>query len=138
MPTFIFAFVILSVARHSSFPALILTIAILDSPKVFRLARSVAMNVVSLEFVEAARLRGEGWWWIVTREILPNSVPPLTAEFGLAFLLHVSVHRRAELPWPWRATARRGLGQHGQGLPNDMINLGSAAPLYPAAAIAIL
>ncbi len=64
---------------------LILTIAILDSPKVFRLARSVAMNIVSLEFVEAARLRGEGWWWIVTREILPNAVPPLTAEFGLRF-----------------------------------------------------
>ena len=75
MPTLIFAFVILSVLG-SALPVLIITIAILDSTKVFRLARSVAMNIVSLEFVEAARLRGEGWWWIVTREVLPNAIPP--------------------------------------------------------------
>ena len=84
MPTLIFAFVILSVLG-SALPVLIVTIAMLDSTKVFRLARSVAISIVSLEFVEAARLRGEGWWWIVTREILPNAVPPLTAEFGLRF-----------------------------------------------------
>jgi peptide/nickel transport system permease protein len=136
MPTFIFAMVILSVAG-SSFPALILTIAILDSPKVFRLARSVAMNVVSLEFVEAARLRGEGWWWIVTREILPNTVPPLTAEFGLRFcftflfiatlsFLGLGV-QPPEADWGGMVKDLR-----------DMISLGSAAPLYPAAAIAIL
>jgi peptide/nickel transport system permease protein len=58
MPTLIFAFVILS-ALGSALPVLIVTIAILDSTKVFRLARSVAVNIVSLEFVEAARLRGE-------------------------------------------------------------------------------
>lgn len=75
MPTLIFAFVILSVLG-SALPVLIITIAILNSTKVFRLARSVAMNIVSLEFVEAARLRGEGWWWIVTREVLPNAIPP--------------------------------------------------------------
>ena len=84
MPTLIFAFVILS-ALGSALPVLVATIAILDSTKVFRLARSVAVNIVSLEFVEAARLRGEGWWWIVTREVLPNAIPPLTAEFGLRF-----------------------------------------------------
>ncbi len=136
MPTFIFAMVILSVAG-SSFPALIFTIAILDSPKVFRLARSVAMNVVSLEFVEAARLRGEGWWWIVTREILPNAVPPLTAEFGLRFcftflfiatlsFLGLGV-QPPDADWGGMVKDLR-----------DMISLGSAAPLYPAAAIAIL
>jgi peptide/nickel transport system permease protein len=136
MPTFIFAMVILSVAG-SSFPALILTIAILDSPKVFRLARSVAMNVVSLEFVEAARLRGEGWWWLVTREILPNSIPPLTAEFGLRFcftflfiatlsFLGLGV-QPPDADWGGMVKDLR-----------DMISLGSAVPLYPAAAIAIL
>ena len=136
MPTFIFAMVILSVAG-SSFPALIATIAILDSPKVFRLARSVAMNVVSLEFVEAARLRGEGWWWIVTREIFPNSIPPLTAEFGLRFcftflfiatlsFLGLGV-QPPDADWGGMVKDLR-----------DMISLGSATPLYPAAAIAIL
>ena len=136
MPTLIFAFVILSVLG-SALPVLIITIAILDSTKVFRLARSVAMNIVSLEFVEAARLRGEGWWWIVTREVLPNAIPPLTAEFGLRFcftFLFIA------------ALSFLGLGVQPPAADwgsmvkdyRDMINFGSAAPLYPAAAIAIL
>ena len=136
MPTFIFAMVILSVAG-SSFPALILTIAILDSPKVFRLARSVAMNVVSLEFVEAARLRGEGWWWIVTREILPNSVPPLTAEFGLRFCFTFLFIATLSFLGLGVQPPDADWGGMVKDL-KDMISLGSATPLYPAAAIAIL
>ncbi len=136
MPTLIFAFVILSVLG-SGLLVLIVTIAILDSTKVFRLARSVAVGLVSLEFVEAARLRGEGWWWIITREILPNAVAPLTAEFGLRFcftFLFIA------------ALSFLGLGVQPPAADwgsmvkdyRDMINFGSAAPLYPAAAIAIL
>ncbi len=130
MPTLIFAFVILSVLG-SALPVLIVTIAILDSTKVFRLARSVAIGIVSLEFVEAARLRGEGWWWIVTREMLPNAIPPLTAEFGLRFcftFLFIA------------ALSFLGLGVQPPAADwgsmvkdyRDMINFGSAAPLYPA------
>jgi peptide/nickel transport system permease protein len=136
MPTLIFAFVILSVLG-SGLPVLIITIAILDSTKVFRLARSVAVGIVSLEFVEAARLRGEGWWWIITREILPNAVAPLTAEFGLRFcftFLFIA------------ALSFLGLGVQPPAADwgsmvkdyRDMINFGYAAPIYPAAAIAFL
>ncbi len=136
MPTLIFAFVVLSVLG-SGVPVLIVTIAVLDSTKVFRLARAVAVGLVSLEFVEAARLRGEGWWWIITREILPNAIPPLTAEFGLRFcftFLFIA------------ALSFLGLGVQPPAADwgsmvkdyRDMINFGYAAPLYPAAAIAIL
>jgi len=136
MPTLIFAFIILSVLG-TALPVLIITIAILDSTKVFRLARSVAMNIVSLEFVEAARVRGEGWWWIITREILPNAVPPLVAEFGLRFcftFLFIA------------ALSFLGLGVQPPDADwgsmvkdyRDMINFGGAQPIYPAAAIAIL
>jgi peptide/nickel transport system permease protein len=38
-----------------------------------------------MEYVEAARLRGEGLGWVMRREILPNIMPPLVAEFGLRF-----------------------------------------------------
>ena len=38
-----------------------------------------------MDYVEAARLRGEGLGWIMRREILPNIMPPLIAEFGLRF-----------------------------------------------------
>jgi peptide/nickel transport system permease protein len=136
MPTLIFAFVILSVLG-SAIPVLIVTIAILDSTKVFRLARAVAVNIVSLEFVEAARLRGEGWWWIVRREILPNAVPPLTAEFGLRFcftFLFIAALSFLGLgiqppDADWGSMVKEY---------SEMINFGSAAPIFPAAAIAIL
>jgi peptide/nickel transport system permease protein len=84
IPLLVFALMILSMFG-SSIPTLIITIAILDSTRVFRLARAVAMNVAVLEFVEAARLRGEGNWYIMRREILPNVLPPMISEFGLRF-----------------------------------------------------
>jgi peptide/nickel transport system permease protein len=84
IPLLVFALMILSMFG-SSLPTLILTIAVLDSTRVFRLARSVAVNVVVLEYVEAARLRGEGLPWIIRREILPNAMPPMISEFGLRF-----------------------------------------------------
>lgn len=65
--------------------ALIVVIACLDSTRVFRLARSVASNLVVTEFVEVARLRGEGLWYIMFREVLPNALPPLITEFGLRY-----------------------------------------------------
>ena len=136
MPTLIFAFVVLSVLG-TAIPVLIVTIAVLDSTKVFRLARSVAMGLVNLEFVEAARVRGEGWWWIITREILPNAIPPLTAEFGLRFcftflfvaslsFLGLGVQPPAA---DWGSMVRDY---------KDMIDYGSIAPIYPAGAIALL
>ena len=136
MPTLIFAFVVLSVLG-TSIPVLVLTIALLDAPKVYRLARAVAMGLVNLEFVEAARLRGEGWWWIIRREILPNSIPPLTAEFGLRFcftflfvaslsFLGLGVQPPAA---DWGSMVRDY---------KDMIDYGSIAPIYPAGCIAIL
>jgi peptide/nickel transport system permease protein len=84
IPLLVFALIVLSMFG-SSIPTLILTIAILDSTRVFRLSRAVAMNIAVLEYVEAARLRGEGNWWIMRREILPNALPPMISEFGLRF-----------------------------------------------------
>ena len=60
-------------------------IAVLDSTRVFRLTRAVSMNVVVMDYVEAATLRGEKLGWIMRKEILPNILPPLVAEFGLRF-----------------------------------------------------
>ena len=84
IPSLIFALMLLSIFG-SSIPSLIMIIAVLDSTRVFRLTRSVAANVVVMDYVEAARLRGEGLSWIMRREILPNIMPPLVAEFGLRF-----------------------------------------------------
>jgi len=84
IPSLIFALVLLSIFG-STVLNLIVIIAVLDSTRVFRLTRAVAINVVVMDYVEAARLRGEGIGWIMRKEILPNILPPLIAEFGLRF-----------------------------------------------------
>ena len=84
IPSLIFALLILTILG-TSIPVLIMVIAVLDSTRVFRLARAVGMNIVVMDFVEVARLRGEGLWWVIRREVLPNAMPPLVAEFGLRF-----------------------------------------------------
>ena len=136
LPTLIFAFVVLSVLG-TDIPVLVVTLAILDSTRVFRLARSVAVNINALDFVEAARLRGEGLWWIIRKEILPNSVPPLVAEFGLrfsfAFLFIAALSFLGIGVQPpdadWGSMVRDY---------RDMISLDGVQPLYPATAIALL
>ena len=88
IPTLIFALVILSV-MPSNLIVLILVMGILDSTRVFRLSRAVAVDIAVFDFVEAARLRGERTMWIISREILPNALSPLFAEFGLRFAFAV-------------------------------------------------
>lgn len=88
IPTLIFALVVLSV-MPSTVTLLVLVMGVLDSTRVFRLSRAVAVDVNVQDFVEAARLRGEGKTWIVFREILPNALSPLVAELGLRFIFAV-------------------------------------------------
>lgn len=136
VPTLISALIAITVLG-ASLPALIATIAILDSTRYFRLSRVVAVGIASMEYVEVARLRGESAWWILRREILPNALPPLVAEFGLrfcfAFLFIASLSFLGlgiEPPYAdWGGMVRDNA---------LAINFGSSAPLFPAAAIAQL
>lgn len=136
IPQLIFALLFLTIVGSST-TSVIIVIAVLDSTRVFRLARAVAMNVVVMDYVEAARMRGEGLWWLVRREVLPNTMAPLIAEFGLRFcfvFLFIS------------ALSFLGLGIQPPtadwgGMVRDIATLmtfGDVTPLLPAAAIAIL
>jgi peptide/nickel transport system permease protein len=84
IPGLIFALILISMFGATAIN-LILIIAVLDATRVFRISRAVSLNVVVMDYVEAAKLRGEGLSWIMRREILPNIMPPLIAEFGLRF-----------------------------------------------------
>jgi len=136
IPQLILALIILGVFG-SSIPVLIVTIAILDSTRVFRLARALGKNLTVLEFVEAARLRGEGTWWIISREILPNAAAPLVSEFGLRFCFNFLFVAALSFlgigvqpPYAdWGGMVRENAAA---------INFGLYAPLYPAMAIALL
>ena len=88
IPSLIFALVVLSV-MPVTIPVLVLVMGLLDSTRVFRLARAVAVDINVMDYVEAAQLRGEGRIWIIFREILPNALSPLVAEMGLRFIFAV-------------------------------------------------
>jgi len=88
IPTLIFGLVVLSVLP-STLLTLIMVMGILDSTRVYRLSRAVAVDINVMDFVEAAKLRGEGTGWIIFREILPNALSPLISELGLRFIYAV-------------------------------------------------
>lgn len=73
----------------SSVGLLILTAALSYTPGAYRIARSLAVNVKTLEYVLAARARGEKLGYIARVEILPNMVNPMLADFGLRFVFVV-------------------------------------------------
>jgi peptide/nickel transport system permease protein len=136
IPGLIFALIILGVFG-SSIPVLILTIAVLDSTRVFRLARALGMNLTVMEYVEAARLRGEGLWWVITREILPNAWAPLVSEFGLRFCFNFLFIAGLSFLGLGIQPPYADLG----GMVREnaaAINFGMMAPIYPATAIAML
>ena len=84
IPQLIFALMLLAIFG-TSIPTLVIVIATLDATRIFRVTRAVSLNVVVLDYFEAARLRGERIFWLCIREILPNITAPLMAEFGLRF-----------------------------------------------------
>ncbi len=88
IPSLIFALVILSITPITV-GVLILVMGLLDSTRVYRLARAVAVDINVMDYVEAAKLRGEGRGWVIFREILPNALSPLVAEMGLRFIFAV-------------------------------------------------
>lgn len=136
VPTLIFSLIVLAVLG-TSLPVLILTVALFDSTRIFRLSRSVALNIGALDYVEVAQVRGEGWWWIISREILPVAVAPLLTEFGLrfcfAFLFVASLSFLGlgiQPPYAdWGGMVRDNAAA---------INLGRYTPLIPVLAIAQL
>ena len=136
IPLLIFALMLLSIFG-SNIINLILIIALLDSTRVFRLSRAVAMNVVVMDYVESARLRGEGLGWIMRREILPNVMPILVAEFGLRFcFVFLTISALSFLgvgiqppTADWGSMVRENA---------TLITYGNITPLLPAGAIALL
>jgi len=136
IPGLIFALIILGVFG-SSIPVLIVTIAVLDSTRVFRLARALGMNLSVMEYVEAARLRGEGLWWVISREILPNAWAPLVSEFGLRYCFNFLFIAGLSFLGLGIQPPYADLG----GMVREnaaAINFGMMAPIYPATAIALL
>ena len=136
IPALIFAMLLLTIFG-TSIINLIIIIGVLDSTRVFRISRAVSLNVVVMDFIEAAKLRGEGLSWVTIREVLPNIMPPLVAEFGLRFcFVFLTISALSFLGLgiqpptaDWGSMVRDTA---------DLITFDDYTPLIPAAAIALL
>lgn len=136
LPQLVVILVMLSVVGSSVFNLIVL-IGIAGATNVFRLARSVSLNVTVMDYVEDARVRGESLVWIVFREVLPNILPTLVAEFGMRFcfvVLTISALSFLGLgiqppTADWGSMVRESA---------TLISYGDVTPLLPAAAIAFL
>ena len=136
IPSLIFSLLMLSIFG-TNMTVIVIVVAIIYSPRVFRLTRAVAGNIVVMDYVEAAKLRGEGDWYLVRRENLPTSTAPLVAEFGLefcfVFLLIAGLSFLGLGIQPptadWGSMVRENA---------TLISFGDITPLIPAAAIALL
>ena len=135
-PSMMIALVVVA-SLGSSIPVLILTVGIIDATRVYRVSRALGAGIVVQDFVEVARLRGEKLPWIIFHEVLPNTISPLLAEFGIRFtyaILFIS------------ALSFLGLGVQpphsdlGLMVKENMqaLMLGGYTPIYPAIAIALI
>lgn len=136
IPALIFSLLLLTIFGTSVL-TLILVIAAVDATRVYRLARSVSQGIVVMDYIEAARLRGEGTWRLIRREILPNAMAPLVAEFGLRFcFVFLAISALSFLGLgikpptaDWGSMVRENA---------TLITFGDITPLMPAGAIALL
>ncbi len=135
-PSLLLALVLMSMVGPSN-ANLIIVVGILYTPMIARVVRSMVLDLKTKEFVEAAKVRGERRSYLLFREILPNSLPPLFVEMSMRF--SYSIFLIASLGY-------LGLGVQPPspdwGLQiKDAQQLLSIAPwtlLFPAAAIALL
>jgi peptide/nickel transport system permease protein len=84
VPSIILALMVIG-SLGTSVPVLIGTVAVIEGGRIFRVARALARDLIVMDFMEAARARGEGMLWLMLREMLPNAVGPLITEFGLRY-----------------------------------------------------
>ena len=88
LPTIMLGLIVIA-ALGSSIPILVVMAGVIYAVSVFRIARALGQDIMVQDFVEAARARGEGTWWIITREVLPNAAMPLATDFGLRLVFVV-------------------------------------------------
>ncbi|MCJ8140983.1 ABC transporter permease [Falsirhodobacter halotolerans] len=136
IPSLLFGLVVVA-AVGSSIPVLILTLAVIYLPGSYRFARALAVNVNTMDFVTVARARGEGFFYLILREILPNILGSALADLGLRFVFIVLVLSGLSFLGigvqppnaDWGGLVRENI---------EGLSLGAPAVIFPSVAIATL
>ncbi|MCM2292689.1 ABC transporter permease [Allorhizobium sp. BGMRC 0089] len=88
IPSKLFGLVMVA-AVGSSLTSLVLVLAFIYTPGAFRFARSLSVNVNTMDFITVARIRGESVFYLIGSEILPNILRPVLADVGIRFVFIV-------------------------------------------------
>lgn len=91
LPPLIFLLVLLAAAGPSLL-AIVIGIALIHAPRVLRITRLVTIDISTREFVEAAFARGERLLAVTFRDILPNILMPLFADFGVRLSVSIILY----------------------------------------------
>jgi peptide/nickel transport system permease protein len=134
LPKIIVGLVVVA-AVGTSMTVLVVVAGLVYAAGVFRIARALASDIAVLDFVRAARARGEGALWLIFGEILPNVIMPLAADFAIRmsfailFMSSLSFIGLGVQPprADWGGLVRENL---------SALSAGSWAPIVPALAIA--
>jgi peptide/nickel transport system permease protein len=62
---------------------MVMVIGIVYSPRIARMARAAALDIVTKDYVTAARMRGEAAWSVLWHDLMPNATSTLLVEFAL-------------------------------------------------------
>ena len=135
-PTIMLGLVVVA-ALGSSIPVLICATGLIYASSVFRISRALTVEQMQLDYVEIAQARGEGLFWVLRHEILPNMIIPMIVDFGLRLtfaILFMSgmsfLGLGVQPPFAdWGSMVRENL---------TSLTSGSIIPLIPATAIATL
>jgi peptide/nickel transport system permease protein len=71
------------VSLPSNILIVFVSVVFVNSPTVFRIVRGLVMDIKARDYVAAGQTRGEGPWYIMLWEILPNARGPLIVDFCL-------------------------------------------------------
>ncbi|MGW3291267.1 ABC transporter permease [Streptomyces sp. NPDC001002] len=79
----ILALLVVVTALGTGPAVIVLAVAVVYVPQVARVVRGAALAVVPMDYVTAARARGESTWSILRREVLPNITDVVCVEFAM-------------------------------------------------------
>ena len=81
MPVVITGVVVITALGSRSSLVVTVLIGLVFTPLVARTVRAAVLEEAELDYVQAARLRGEKAPYVMFKEILPNVMPPIVVEF---------------------------------------------------------
>ena len=90
-PQILLALLVLTAVDQPTWWMIVLLVGFSHAPRVARLARGVALGIVSRDFVTAAEALGESRLRVIMAEVLPNMNAPLLAEAGLRLTYSIGI-----------------------------------------------